>query len=104
MNLLPVAEAQSRLMALTASLPTEQLAIPACAGRWLTEDVAALRDQPWADLSAMDGYAIRAGEWPGPWNVTAESAAGGPLPRPSPPAKPAAFSPARPCRKERTAF
>ncbi|WP_313807322.1 molybdopterin molybdotransferase MoeA [Sphingobium sp.] len=80
MNLIPVAEAQSRLMALAAPLPTERLAIPACAGRWLTQDVAALRDQPWADLSAMDGYAIRAGEWPGPWQVTAESAAGGPLP------------------------
>lgn len=82
MSLLPVAEAQSRLMALAAPLPTEQAAIPACAGRWLTEDIAALRDQPWADLSAMDGYAIRADEWPGPWRVTAESAAGGPLPPP----------------------
>lgn len=82
MSLLPVAEAQSRLMALGAPLPTEQLSISACAGRWLTEDIAALRDQPWADLSAMDGYAIRAGEWPGPWQVTAESAAGGPLPAP----------------------
>jgi molybdopterin molybdotransferase len=28
----------------------------------------------------MDGYALRAAEWPGPWRVTATSAAGGPLP------------------------
>ncbi|AEG49429.1 molybdenum cofactor synthesis domain protein [Sphingobium chlorophenolicum L-1] len=82
MSLLPVAEAQGRLMALAARLPTERVAIPDCAGRWLTEDIAALRDQPWADLSAMDGYAIRAGEWPGPWRVAGESAAGGPLPAP----------------------
>ncbi|KEQ52832.1 molybdopterin molybdotransferase MoeA [Sphingobium chlorophenolicum] len=82
MSLLPVAEAQGRLMALAARLPTERVAIPDCAGRWLTEDVAALRAQPWADLSAMDGYAIRAGEWPGPWQVAGESAAGGPLPAP----------------------
>lgn len=90
MNLLPVAEAQSRLMALGAPLPAGHLGIPACAGRWLTEDITALRDQPWADLSAMDGYAIRAGEWPGPWQVTAESAAGGPLPPP--------LSPGQACR------
>ncbi|UZW54198.1 molybdopterin molybdotransferase MoeA [Sphingobium sp. JS3065] len=82
MSLLPVAEAQSRLMALATPLPTEHVAVAACAGRWLTEDIAALRDQPWADLSAMDGYAIRASEWPGPWRVAAESAAGGPLPPP----------------------
>ncbi|WP_176590467.1 molybdopterin molybdotransferase MoeA [Sphingobium sp. EM0848] len=82
MNLLPVAEAQRRLMALGTTLPTEDIPIPACAGRWLTRDIPALRDQPWADLSAMDGYAIRAAEWPGPWHVTGESAAGGPLPPP----------------------
>src|SRR3546814_3002917 len=70
----------SRLMALATPLPAEHVAVPACAGRWLTEDVVALRDQPWADLSAMDGYAVRAAEWPGPWQVAAESAAGGPPP------------------------
>ncbi|WP_242123111.1 molybdopterin molybdotransferase MoeA [Sphingobium sp. Sx8-8] len=82
MSLLPVAEAQGRLMALGTRLPTEDVAIPACTGRWLTRDVMALRDQPWADLSAMDGYAVRAAECPGPWQVTAESSAGGALPPP----------------------
>ncbi|WP_150290315.1 molybdopterin molybdotransferase MoeA [Sphingobium estronivorans] len=85
MSLLPVAEAQRRLMALGTLLPTEDIPIPACAGRWLARDIPALRDQPWADLSAMDGYAVRAVEWPGPWHVTGESAAGGPLPYPLPP-------------------
>jgi len=33
-----------------------------CAGRWLACDILAQRAQPWADLSAMDGYAVRAAE------------------------------------------
>jgi len=82
MSLLPVAEAQARLLALARPLPIEQAAIAACTGRWLAQDVVALRDQPWADLSAMDGYAIRAAEWPGPWRIAMESTAGDALPRP----------------------
>lgn len=80
MSLLPVAEAQARLLALAKPLPAEQLPVTACAGRWLAADLAATRDQPWADLSAMDGYAIRAAQWPGPWRVAGESSAGGPIP------------------------
>ena len=80
MSLLPVAEAQARLLALGRRLPLKELPASACAGRWLARDILSLRDQPWADLSAMDGYAIRAAEWPGPWRVTAESTAGGALP------------------------
>lgn len=82
MSLLPVAEAQARLLALATRRPAEQLPISHCAGRWLADDIMALRSQPWADLSAMDGYAIRAGEWPGPWPITAESMAGGVAPPP----------------------
>lgn len=82
MSLLAVAEAQQRLLALGTRLPAEDAPVAQCVGRWLARDVMALRDQPWADLSAMDGYAIRAAEWPGPWHVVAESAAGGPLPAP----------------------
>lgn len=77
MTLMPVAEAQARLFALAPVLPVETMPLREAAGRWLARDVAALRDQPWADLSAMDGYAIRATEWPGPWRVAATSAAGG---------------------------
>ncbi|RJG57110.1 molybdopterin molybdenumtransferase MoeA [Sphingobium terrigena] len=85
MSLLPVAEAQARLFALAPPLPAEEAPIAACTGRWLASDVLALRNQPWADLSAMDGYAVRATEWPGPWRVTGESAAGGSVPAPLPP-------------------
>jgi len=82
MSLLPVAEAQARLFALAPPLPAEEAPIAACTGRWLARDVRALRNQPWADLSAMDGYAVRAAEWPGPWRVVSESAAGGAMPAP----------------------
>lgn len=80
MSLLPVSEAQARLFALTPPLPVEEVPVTSCAGRWLAQDIAAHRDQPWADLSAMDGYAVRAAEWPGPWRVTGASTAGGYLP------------------------
>ncbi len=86
MSLLPVTEAQARLLALAAPMPAHAQDVPVAqaAGRWLARDVVALRDQPWADLSAMDGYAVRAAEWPGPWRVTAASAAGGTPPPPLP--------------------
>lgn len=76
MSLLPVAEAQARLFALARRLPVETVPVGQAVGRWLAQDIVALRDQPWADLSAMDGYAVRAAEYPGPWRVTGESAAG----------------------------
>jgi len=84
-GLLPVGEAQRRLLALAPVLPVETVPLLAAAGRWAAEPVAATRDQPWADLSAMDGYAIRHAELPGPWRVVGESAAGGGLPAPLPP-------------------
>jgi len=74
--LLPVAEAQSRLFALATPVARETVPIMQAAGRWAAEDIAALRTQPVADLSAMDGYAIRWDDLPGPWTVTGESAAG----------------------------
>jgi molybdopterin molybdotransferase len=80
--LLPVAEAQARLLKLAQPLPIERVALTAAAGRWTAEPVIAKRTQPFADLSAMDGYAIRFGELPGPWTVVAESKAGSSLPAP----------------------
>ena len=82
MSLLPVTDAQARLLALTAPLPVERVPLVEAVGRWAAETVVALRDQPAHDLSAMDGYAIRYAERPGPWTVVGESAAGGGLGRP----------------------
>jgi molybdopterin molybdotransferase len=74
--LLPVAEAQSRLFALASPVAIERVPLAAAAGRWAASDLHALRTQPSADLSAMDGYAIRFADLPGPWRVIGESAAG----------------------------
>jgi len=76
MPLLPPAEAQSRLLALGQPLPAETLPLSQAFGRWAAADIHALRTQPSADLSAMDGYAIRFDDLPGPWEVAGESAAG----------------------------
>ena len=74
--LLPVAEAQARLFALAPRVTAETVPLRAAAGRWSAGDVLALRTQPAATLSAMDGYAIRFADMPGPWRVIGESAAG----------------------------
>jgi molybdopterin molybdotransferase len=74
--LLPLAEAWSRLFALAPPLAVEPVSLAAAAGRWAAADIHALRTQPSADLSAMDGYAIAFVELPGPWRVIGESAAG----------------------------
>jgi len=74
--LLPVTDAQKRLLAMASRVTTEHLPLAAAAGRWAGEPVVARRTQPPADLSAMDGYAIRFDDLPGPWRVVGESAAG----------------------------
>lgn len=74
--LLPVAEAQARLLALAAPVSIERAPLAEAAGRWAAQDVRALRTQPSADLSVMDGYAICFADLPGPWEVIGESAAG----------------------------
>jgi molybdopterin molybdotransferase len=80
-SLLSVAEAQARIIALAPDLAIERAPLVEAGGRWAAEDVVALRTQPAADLSAMDGYAIRFTERPGPWRLVGESAAGGGLGR-----------------------
>ncbi len=80
MSLLPVAEAQARLLELATPLPVEELPVVQATGRYLAQDLTARRDQPWTALSSMDGYAVRSEERPGPWRITGESSAGGLLP------------------------
>lgn len=78
-SLLPIEDAQRRLFALAPPLAVELLPLAQAAGRWTAAPVVALRTQPAADLSAMDGYAIRYDDLPGPWSVIGESAAGHPF-------------------------
>lgn len=74
--LLPVAEAQARLLALAAPLPIEPAPLVEATGRFAAEAVIARRSQPSVHLSAMDGYALRFADMPGPWTVVGQSAAG----------------------------
>ena len=71
--------ALARLLALATPFDIETLPLLDAAGRWAAADVKALRTQPARDLSAMDGYAIRHADLPGPWRVVGESAAGRPF-------------------------
>ena len=78
-GLLPVAEAQRSLLATARAVTSEALPLAEALGRWTAAPVVARRTQPAADLSAMDGYAIRFTDLPGPWRVIGESAAGRPF-------------------------
>ncbi len=73
---LPLEEAQARLLALAEPLPIERVNVEAALGRYLAEPLMARRTQPAEALSAMDGYAVSAGDLDGPWQVIGESAAG----------------------------
>ncbi len=61
-GLLPVAEAQQRIVDAVSPLPAEQISLTDGLGRVLAQDVAARRDQPPMAVSAMDGYAVRAAD------------------------------------------
>ena len=76
---LPLAEAQQRLLSAVEPLPAETVAVERAVGRYLAKPLVAARTQPAADLSAMDGYAVRADDLAGPWKVVGESAAGHPF-------------------------
>jgi molybdopterin molybdotransferase len=78
-ELLSVAEAQSRLIASARRVSGETISFLDAAGRWTTQAIVARRSQPGADLSSMDGYAIRFADLPGPWRVIGDSAAGRPF-------------------------
>ena len=62
MALMPVAEALGGVLAGTEPLPAQPTPLADAHGRVLAADLAALRTQPPADVSAMDGYAVRAAD------------------------------------------
>lgn len=74
--LLGVDEAQARLLAGAEPLAAEDAPFSAALGRILGADVVARLTQPPFAASAMDGFAIRWADLPGPWRVVGESAAG----------------------------
>ncbi len=82
MALMPVAEALQRVLADARPLPAEIVPLNDALGCVLTKDVIALRTQPPAAVSAMDGYAVRASDVaqaPVTLKVIGEVAAGHPF-------------------------
>jgi molybdopterin molybdotransferase len=80
--LLAVADALAQILADAAPLPVENTPLAEAAGRVLTADVAARITQPPADVSAMDGYAVRGDDVaraPATLRVIGEVAAGHPF-------------------------
>lgn len=59
MALMPVAEALQHVLVDAKPLAAEVVSLEEALGRVLTEDVVALRTQPPAAVSAMDGYAVQ---------------------------------------------
>ena len=82
MPLMPVADALARVLAAAEALPAETVNLDEAFGRVLASDLAALRTQPPDDVSAMDGYAVRAADVanaPATLKVIGEVAAGHPF-------------------------
>jgi molybdopterin molybdotransferase len=80
--LLSVADALARVLDSAQPLPVETAPLMEACGRVLASDLAALRTQPPQDLSAMDGYAVRAASvasLPATLRVVGEVAAGHPF-------------------------
>ena len=61
-GLLPVEVARARILASLTPTAAETIALPEAAGRVLARPVLARLTQPPADVSAMDGYALRAAD------------------------------------------
>jgi molybdopterin molybdotransferase len=81
-GLISVEEALSRVLANVEPLPAQSVPLTEAYGRVLAVDLQALRTQPPADVSAMDGYAVRAADVaavPARLKVVGEVAAGHPF-------------------------
>jgi molybdopterin molybdotransferase len=73
--MIPVAEAQARVLQAISRLEAENVSLDGCFGRVLAAPVAARVTNPPADVSAMDGYAVRHSDRRA-YRVTGVSAAG----------------------------
>ena len=80
--LLSIEEALARVLARARPLEAERVPVERAAGRFLAEDAVAAVDLPPFASSAMDGYALRAGDTPGRLPVVFRIAAGRPAERP----------------------
>lgn len=76
--MISVEEARKRILASLRSTAAETVSVAQAWGRVLARDVEARLDQPPEDVSAMDGYALRAAD-SGPWAVIGSAPAGHPF-------------------------
>src|SRR6187399_2332374 len=79
--LLTIDEALAEVLARVERLPAEPVALEQAAGRVLAEDMRAVVDLPPFPSSAMDGFAVQAGDTPGTLPVVFRIAAGRPAER-----------------------
>jgi len=80
-GLLSIEEALGRVLARASALEAEPVPVAAAAGRFLAADVQSAVDLPPFASSAMDGYALQAGDTPGRLPVVFRIAAGLPAER-----------------------
>jgi molybdopterin molybdotransferase len=79
----PVAEARQAILARLSPMPVEQVSLAEAFGRILAADLPASLSHPAAAVSAMDGWAVRAGDvasLPALLPIAGESGAGHPYP------------------------
>ncbi len=79
-DLRPISEARELVLTSVRRLPAEEVALVDARGRVLAEDVSSPLDVPPFDCSAMDGYAVAAGD-DGELRVVGEARAGRPAGR-----------------------
>ncbi|MBV0891007.1 molybdopterin molybdotransferase MoeA [Paracoccus sp. Z118] len=75
--MITVDEALARVLALAPKPEGEEISIADALGRVLLKPAVSRMTQPPFDASAMDGYAVRSADLPGPLQVVGEVAAGG---------------------------
>ncbi|MEP3245897.1 MAG: gephyrin-like molybdotransferase Glp [Sneathiella sp.] len=78
--MISVEEARKNILSSLSAVSTETVSISAASGRLLAEDIKARRTQPPSDMSAMDGYAVKASDLeqiPATLTVVGEAPAGG---------------------------
>jgi len=78
MELISIAEARARVLAVVRPLAAEEVPLERALGRVLAEDVAAAHDVPPFRNSAMDGHAVRSGPAGRRLRIVGESRAGAP--------------------------
>ena len=83
--MISVDEARTLVLGLAAAPQTEDIPLVDALGRALAAPVVARLTQPPFNASAMDGYALRSADLPGPLPIVGAAAAGVPYTGPTPP-------------------